>query len=310
MDTPDSRPLRAAAFMLLASSLIAASTLFAKAAGTATWLASGGPELHFLQVSHARFLFAFLVIAGLSASLRLRLRGVHWPLHVGRTLCGWAGVSLMFGAVALIPLPDATALSFLNPVFAMIFAVLLLHERVGRWRWLAAAIAFGGAMILLRPGAEGLQIGAVFALAAAVILGLEITLIKRLSGREPALQILLVNNGLGLCVATLAVALVWQMPTAGQWPVLAGVGLAMVCAQACFIQAMKAADASLSVPFTYTVLIFSTLYDFLVFNVFPDAVSWLGAAVILAGAALLAWREAKAARAAKAAGGPQDPSRP
>ena len=64
------------------------------------------------------------------------------------------GVTLMFAAAVYIPLSDATAISFLNPVFAMIFAIPFLGERVGKWRWIAAAISITGAIILLRPGAD------------------------------------------------------------------------------------------------------------------------------------------------------------
>ena len=132
------------------------------------------------------------------------------------------------------------------------------------------------------------------ALGAAICFGIEITLIKRLSGREGALQILAINNGLGLLIATLAVSFVWQWPTLGQWPVLPGVGLSMVCAQACFIQAMKSGDASATVPLQYLVLVFAAIYDWAVFNLLPDAVSYLGAAIILSGAGLVAWREVRA----------------
>jgi len=146
----------------------------------------------------------------------------------------------------------------------------------------------------LRPGGDGLHPGALLALGAAACFGVEITLIKRLSGQEGALQILTVNNALGLLIATAAVSFVWVWPTPSQWPILAGVGFAMVCAQACFIQAMKSADASATVPLQYLVLVFAALYDWAVFNLLPDAISYLGATVILCGAGLVAWREVRA----------------
>jgi drug/metabolite transporter (DMT)-like permease len=73
--------------------------------------------------------------------MRPRLTRPDWPTHTIRVLCGWSGVTLMFAAAAMIPLADATAISFLNPVFCMILAIPLLGERIGPWRWLAAAIA-------------------------------------------------------------------------------------------------------------------------------------------------------------------------
>ena len=160
-------------------------------------------------------------------------------------------------------------------------------------RWSATAIALAGALILLRPGPGSFQAAALLALGAAVVMGVELIFIKRLAGREAPLQILLVNNSIGLLIATLAVLPVWSPPTPGQWGALAGVGLAMALAQVCYIQALRRADASFVAPFAYSTLVFAAIYDLAVFSVLPDAVSVLGAGTILAGAGLLAWREAR-----------------
>lgn len=288
------RPLLAVALMLLATAFIAATTLLAKALGTETL----GPALHPLQVTFGRFAFAFLAIAGAAALVRLRVGRVHWGLHLARTACGASGVTLMFAAVALIPLADATAISFLNPVFAMMLAIPLLGEKVGPWRWVAAALAFVGAVILLRPGAGVIELGALLALGAALAMGLEITFIKRLSGREAPFQILLVNNAIGLCLVIGPALAVWQGPTPEQWAALAALGGIMACAQACFVNAMKRAEASYVVPFSYATLLFAALYDGAIFGTWPDAVSLSGAGIIVAGAVLLAWREGVARRRA------------
>ena len=143
-----------------------------------------------------------------------------------------------------------------------------------------------------------MQPGALLALAAAVALGLEVTVIKRLSGREGPLQILFVNNSLGVLISGAAVIWVFQAPTAAQWAAMAGLGFLMAAAQACYVNALARAEASFVTPFSYLTLIFAALYDLLFFAVFPTAISLLGAGVILAGAALLAWREMHRRRAA------------
>ncbi|MBM7066479.1 DMT family transporter [Actibacterium sp. 188UL27-1] len=285
-------PRVAVLLMLTASALIAATTLLAKALGTDAL----GPALHPLQVSHGRFIFALLALAAAASILRPKLQRPHWRLHLARTTCGWIGVTLMFAASARIALSDATAISFLNPVFAMILAIPLLGERVGPVRWLAAAIALCGAMVLLRPGPGTFQPAALIALASAAVIGFEIILIKRLSGLENPFQVLLVNNSLGVIIATCAVIAFWEPPTPAQWAGLAALGTCMACAQACFVNAMARAEASFVVPFSYAALIFAGLYDAALFGVIPDWVSLSGAGIILSGAALLAWREAAAAR--------------
>jgi len=282
---PD-RPVRAALMMLAASALFASTTLLAK------YLGSGDNALHPFQVSAGRFVFAFLGVAMASLVLRPRLTRPNLGLHFLRTFSGWAGVSLIFAAVARIAISDATAITFLNPVFGMLLAIVILREKVGPIRWLAAGIAFVGMLILLRPGTGSFQPGALLALAAAAVIGLEVTLVKLLSGREAPLQILLVNNAMGALIALIAASFVWQMPTTGQWAALIAVGLVMVCGQALFIQSMRAGEASYVLPFSYATLVFATLYDFWIYGIRPDATSLIGAGVILAGAMLLVWREA------------------
>ena len=173
-------PVLAALLTLLAAALLAGTTLLAKALGTGAL----GQPMHPLQISHGRFLFALMAIGMLSVMVRPRWTRPDFATHIGRSCLGWGGVTLMFAAAAFIPLSDATAISFLNPVFGMILAVPLLGERVGPVRWGAAGIALVGAAILTRPGGGVVEAGALLALGAAVCLGAELIFIKRLSGRE------------------------------------------------------------------------------------------------------------------------------
>ncbi len=287
-DTSRSNPPVAAALTLAAAAFVAGTTLLAKALGTEAL----GPPIHPLQISHGRFLFALLTILIFVAVTRPRLSRPNVRLHILRSCLGWGGVTLMFAAAAFIPLSDATAISFLNPVFCMMLAIPVLGERVGRVRWAAALIALLGAAILTRPGGSAVELGAFLALGAAMLFGAELIAIKRLSGFEAPVQILLINNIFGLCIATVAALFVWATPTPAQWAALAALGVLMAAAQACFVNAMARADASFVAPFFYAALVFAALYDLLAFGVWPDGVSVAGALVILAGAGLLAWREA------------------
>jgi drug/metabolite transporter (DMT)-like permease len=285
-------PPLAATLIAVACAFIAATTLIAKALATEQF----GASMHPFQIVFGRFLFAFLAFALATAILRPPLQRPHLPLHVARTLGGWAGLALMFASVAHIPLADATAISFLNPVFGMIFAIPLLGEKVGKWRWSAAGIAFVGAIILLRPTPDSFQPAALLALGAAVILGFELNIIKKLTRRENPFSILLINNAIGVCVAGFAVMWVWAWPTPAQWALMAVLGCAMAVAQTCFVNAMARADASFVAPFSYGTLIFAAIYDVLFYDVVPDGVTIAGAAIIIAGALLLAWREGRRVR--------------
>lgn len=283
-------------FSLTAAALLAATSMLAKLLGNDLF----GPPLHPLQVSAGRFMFAFSALVVVAPFLNLRFdRGTPYRWHFLRSTLGWLGVSCTFAAAARMPLAEATAISFLSPIWTMIFAIPFLGEKVGPVRWSAAAISMIGALILIRPGTEAFQFAAILALAAAVLIGLEMVAIKRLSGGEPAIRILFINNAFGATVSLSVASFVWIQPTAEQWMLMIALGLIMVTAQSCFIQAMKSADASFTVPFFYTTLVFAAVYDFGLFGVIPEALSWLGAAVIIAGALFLAYRERQLQRRAR-----------
>lgn len=272
--------------MVAASALIAATTLIAKALG----LGAGGEALHPLQISAGRFAFALITLSFFALWLRPDFAGARWSLHVGRSVCGWAGVTLMFAAAARIPLADATAISFLSPLVTMGLAIAFLGERIGRWRWTAAAISVCGAIVLLRPGTDAFHLAAPLALGAALLMGAEAVFIKRLSDTEPPLRILIINNLIGTMIAGTAAAAVWTGVSAQQWLLLAMLGIAMVSAQALFIQALRRTDASFAVPLFYLTLVFAAAYDFALFGQGLATATVIGATLIVAGAVVISVR--------------------
>ncbi len=231
-----------------------------------------------------------MAVAVFYAARRPVITPMHVPLHTVRVAFGVTGVTAMFAAATLIPLADATAISFLNVIVAMGLAVVFLREKVGPVRWTAALIAFGGALLLIRPGTSAFQPYALIALLAAFLLAVEITVLKVLSGREPVFQILLASNLGGTIIASAAMLYFWQTPTPVQWLMLGAVGLVMLSAQAMFVPALRSGDASFIMPFTYSVLLFATLYDFALFGVVPVFWSMVGAVVIVSAGIVLAVR--------------------
>lgn len=278
----------AVVFMLLAAALIASTTLIAKALGPA---GSGDAALHPMQVTAGRFVFAFLALLPVIAWLKVDFQNTNWRNHLLRVGFGWAGVTCLFTAAASMRLADANAISFLNPIIVMILSIPLLGEKVGPWRWAGAAIAFSGAAILTEPGTGAFQPIALVALMAAIFMGAETALIKSLSRTEPPLRILVLSNGLGAIVASIACYFVWKTPTDTQCILMAVLGATMLVVQALFIQAAKRGDASFITPFFYTTLVFAGFYDFIVFGVIPGSASWIGASLIVVGALIVAWRE-------------------
>jgi drug/metabolite transporter (DMT)-like permease len=273
--------------MLAASALIAGTTLLAKALGTNAL----GPALNPFQITAGRYIFALIALLAATAILRPRFTKPALWLHFGRASAGSFGVTCMFAASALIPLADATAISMLNPIIAMVLAIPLLKETVGPRRWGAATLSIIGALLLIRPGLSSFQPAALIALFGAVILAFEIIFVKLLSGREGTIQILLFSNGFGTLFTGSIALFIWVAPTPAQWLALVGIGLLMVMAQALFLFAIRRGDASFVAPLFYATLVFAALYDFAIFHVRPSALSLTGAGIIILGAVIIAWSE-------------------
>ena len=285
-------PIRSIIFVVIGAAFIAACTVLAKIAQSDIF----GHPLHPLQVAQGRFMFAFIAVALATPLIRPEFTKPNLMLHSVRTLCGYSAVGFLFAAAAIIPVSDATAIKFLNPVFAMVFALPILREKIGFIRWVAAFIGLAGSMILIRPTEGSFEPAALMALTASLSAGLEMVLIKLLTSRENPKQILLINNAIGLLLSSVALVVVWDAPTTAQWFILAAIGFLMVIGQACNLQAFRGADATFVLPFSYSTLIFVTIYDFSVFSVVPDLISYIGSTVILLGALLLTLPEVRRAK--------------
>ena len=273
--------LTAVSFMILASLLIAGTTILAKILGTDKL----GPPLNALQISNARFFFAFILIFIFFVITKSKIIRPSYKVHLGRSVCGWVGISILFGASSVIPVTDATAIIFTNPIFTMLLAIPLLGEKIKPLKWIAVIITFVGALILIRPESNftNIQLIIIVLILGAFALGLESVFIKMLTLKENPKQILLINNSIGLLISLIPVYFIWITPTKLQILAMLGIGALMLCAQACFIQALRRSKAHFAVPYFYSTLIFVAIYDFFIFKIIPDNISFIGASLIIIG---------------------------
>ena len=248
-----------------------------------------GKPLNPMQISHSRFFFAFIFIFLFFLKTKSKIIKPNYKLHFSRSFCGWIGITILFGTSILIPVSDATALIFINPIFTMIFAIPLLGETVKTTKWFAVVITFIGAIVLIRPENNLLEIQFVYILLifGALVLGLESIFIKILTIEEKPKQILLINNGIGLMISSIPIYFIWISPNIKQILALFFVGALMLCAQICFIQAMKRSEAHFVAPFFYFTLIFVCIYDFFIFQILPDKISIIGTTLIIVGGIIL-----------------------
>ena len=284
-------PVRAALWMVAASSAFAAMIILIREL-TATF----DP----LQVVFFRNVFGLIAMLPWLAGHGLRaLRTQRLGLHALRATIGIVSMICWFTALSLMPLAEATALSFTAPIFASVLAVIFLGEVMRLRRWSATAVGLLGTLVILRPDGSSIEAAAMLALASAV-LGAASPIFVKIMARTESTGAIVTYMVLFLTPLSLVPALlVWQQPSLVELGFAALLGLAGTLGHLCFTRALATADATVVVPFDYLRLPAVALMAWLVFAEVPVIWTWIGGAIIAASSIYMTLREMKLKREAQ-----------
>jgi drug/metabolite transporter (DMT)-like permease len=278
--------------------MCAAATAFALMITLVRQLTDG---LHPLQVVFFRT--AFGLVAMLPWLLRQGvgvLRTGKLRPHLLRALIGIFAMVGWFTTLSLMPLAEATALSFTAPIFTSVLALLILGEVMRLRRWTATVLGFLGALIIVRPGFAAIQPAALLAIATAAIWAGSTILVKIMARTESAGAITTYMVLLTTPMTLLAALFVWQAPTLEQLGWAALLGAAGSGGHFCMSRALATADATVVAPFDYLRLPIVALIAFVAFGEVPGVWVWLGGGVIAASSIYIARREARLPSASSA----------
>lgn len=214
--------------------------------------------------------------------------------HLLRAALLFSATWFFFMALKHLPIADALAIFFVNPLVVTLLSALVLGERVGPRRWAAVAVGFIGTLIIIRPGMVELNPGTLYALAAGVALGSFFVSTRYLAGSAKATVLSLHTTGLGALVMTVLLPLVWVTPSPSQWLMLAGIGVIATFGHFLITWAYERAEASLLAPFAFTEIIGATVLGWWFFSDLPDRWTVLGVSVLIGSALYISWRERKA----------------
>jgi drug/metabolite transporter (DMT)-like permease len=277
----------------------------------ALWLVSGGfiftstsamirllsTQVESVQTAFFRAVISVILLLPMIAAGRVkpwhskRIVGHFW-----RTAMGTGSMVLGFYAVSMLPLADATAIAFSQPLFSVVVAALVLGEKV-RWRrWSATVIGFAGVLIMVRPGEGSLQLGALVALANAAAVSISILLVRRLSDSETPLMILTQFAIFSTILLTVPAILVWRWPDLWGWVLAVGIALSATVGQYFWVQAFKAGEMSAVAPFEYMRLPFAVFVGWLIWGEMPVIWTYVGASIVIGSALYIAHREHQLAR--------------
>ena len=217
---------------------------------------------------------------------------VRWSLHLLRGVLGIAMMASFVYALKRLPLSTAYSIFFVAPLLITALSVPILGEKVGPRRWSAIAVGLVGVLVVLRPTGEGMLTWAGLAvLVAAFGYAVSAITVRVLARTDPSQAItfwLLALMALGAG----ALALPGWVPLRAQdlW-IVGGIGVAGAIGQYAITEAFRLAEASRVAPLEYSALVWGLLLDLTLWGVLPDAVTWIGAAIIVASGLYLIRRE-------------------
>lgn len=290
MSTPQ-RPILGIVLLIL--STWALSSLDA----SGKWIMAAGLPL--LVMCWARYVIHWVLVAAVVVPLRgLGVFRAHRPRdQILRGMIMLFATLSFFSALRYLPQAEATAINFLAPLLVLAAAPWLLKEPPRISRWIAAGIGFFGVLLIIRPSAGLHPLGIFFGLVTAVLFATQFIVTRRLAS-EDAFTTLIWSGSIGTVLTSLLMPFIlpeiWPIfSTFGpkEWAVLAATGVFGALGHLLQIQAYQRAPASLLAPFVYTQIISAAGLGWIVWGQFPDAISWLGIAIVCSSGAVVGYME-------------------
>lgn len=257
-----------------------------------------GSDMNPIQGAFIRYVFGLgLVLPLLIRLWQSRVRAQRLPLHILRGVVHGVAVMLWFYAMARIPIAQVTALGFTAPIFTTLGAAMFLGERLRVRRIGAVLIAFGGALVIIRPGFAAVELGALAQLTAAPLFAASFIIAKKLTETDSSL-VIVGSLSVFVTLALLPPALVvWREPTLAELGWLFVTAVFATLGHYTLAQAFRATEITVTQPFAFLQLVWATLLGFYAFGEEPSLWTWLGGAIIVASATYIAHRETRLRRA-------------
>ena len=256
------------------------------------------------QVTWSRFFFQIILMS----PLLLKTRGPWFTptlaLHAARgSLIAFATL-FFFSGLAYLPLADAIAIFFIEPLLVTLLSALFFKEAI-HWRRISA-ISFGfvGALIIIRPTFSEVGFAALYPVAAAFCFSFYIVLTRKLVRHEDPIRLQFFAGIFGCLVMSIALTygtaqgvaiLTAAWPTTNHWLLLGALGLIATVCHLLVVYAYRLASIGILAPFQYVEIIGATILGLIIFDEFPDSVTWIGVAIIVCSGMYVFHREAKLA---------------
>lgn len=225
----------------------------------------------------------FVVKQGIGRTLRPER---PW-LQVLRVTLGSCEVALFYWAVSYLPLADTMTLWLAAPVWAVILAALLLGERVDAGRWLAVVVGFIGVAVALNPSGQSLTLPAIIALVGSVSFAAMMIMGRQLRGTPDVTLVAWQTLG-AFVMGLILLPFGWTTPSVAHIGLLGLLGIVAMAAHLCVTRSLKLAEASVVVPYQYTLIVWALIFGWFIFGDWPSLSMLIGSGlIVVAGLALM-----------------------
>jgi len=212
--------------------------------------------------------------------------------HVRRGIVGLLGMFGNFGGVVLLPLAEATTMSFTAPLWAVILSVVFLKDNVGIWRWSAVICGFVGVLIIAQPGSGTIPLfGAAVALSGAFLVAVISLQLADLGRTERPQTIVFYFALITAPICALGLPFVSQGLSLQQMLLLLAIGVIGTIGQLLLTASLRYGQVASVIVMDYSALFWATLYGWFVFDALPGVWTWIGAPLIVVAGIMITWRE-------------------
>jgi drug/metabolite transporter (DMT)-like permease len=271
--------------------MLGATVMYASSTALAKW------QVATYSFAEVLFFHSFMSLMVASALILPRMGvGVFSTLrlrdHFARSITQTAAQSCIVIALSMMPLAGVQAINFSAPMFATLFAALWLKEKIGLARGGALAVGFCGVLLVASPGADSFGLGAVFAIANAVLYGSVTAAVRGMSATESP-QTLTIYQMLFMTIF-FAIGLPvfgFKLPNATDAAAMIVAGILNGFGQYWWTRALSLAPPAAVGPFYYFVLVWALILGFIFWGDVPGPALLAGSAIVAASGLFLIWHE-------------------
>lgn len=286
------RPMLALLIRLATAATLATMSMLVKLAGER--------GVHLAELVFWRQAITLVCVAGLLLAIGqlATVKTKRFGAHTRRAVFGITGMFFVYGSVMLLPLAEATVLSFTTPFFAVMLSVILFGDKVGKYRWGAVLLGFAGVLVITQPGSGGVidPFGAAVGLIAAFLVALISFQIQDLNKTESPWAIVFWFTALTTPLMALALPFVFQPHSLEIWGIIIAMALCGAVAQILLTTSLRFGSAAVIIVMDYTSLLWASFYGWTIFDRAPSSALWIGAPLIIIAGLLIAYRERALAR--------------